>query len=306
MRNLTLFLLISGIGLTACSPNNTSQTEQAKPIEPAASAVATTPEAIKASAPAATAKTETIKVTLVDVKTIPEGAEGNAIRDGLDIATRTSLRVPDHVGNHLNCTSCHLGNGSTPYAAPWNGVPALFPLYRARSGKVDTIEERINGCFMRSMNGKPLADDSTEMRNLIAYMTWLSKDIPPGHSPEGRGFVEIDKSLVPNRVSGKAIFEQKCVVCHGEQGEGMLQPGNSGYIYPAVAGKNSFNDGAGMARTYTAAAFIKGNMPFGQPNSLTDQEAVDVADFMSHMDRPVFALKHKDWPKGDAPKDVRR
>ena len=78
------------------------------------------------------------------------------------------------------------------------------------------------------------------------------------------------------------------------------------YTFPAVAGKDSFNDGAGMARTYTAAAFIKGNMPFSQPNSLSDQEAIDVADYVAFMDRPVKANKDNDYPKGGAPKDVRK
>lgn len=32
-------------------------------------------------------------------------------------------------------------------------------------------------------------------------------------------------------------------------------------LYPPLWGNNSFNIGAGMARTYTAAAFVKRNMP---------------------------------------------
>lgn len=78
------------------------------------------------------------------------------------------------------------------------------------------------------------------------------------------------------------------------------------YLYPAVAGPDSFNDGAGMARTYKAASFIKGKMPFGQGNTLSDQEAVDIASYFTHLDRPVKANKDQDWPKGGAPKDVRR
>ncbi|MGO2225585.1 MAG: c-type cytochrome [Psychrobacter celer] len=64
--------------------------------------------------------------------------------------------------------------------------------------------------------------------------------------------------------------------------------------------------GAGMARTYKAAAFVKGKIPFGQGNTLTDQEAVDVASYFTHLPRPVKANKDKDWPKGGAPVDVRR
>lgn len=245
------------------------------------------------------------KVQLADVSKIPDDELGKAIKDGLDIVQHTYKRLPQNVGNRLNCTSCHLGNGSTAYASPWNGVPGLFPQYRARSGKVSTIEDRINGCFSRSMNGRPIAADSVEMKNIVAYMMWLSKGIPTGQVPEGRGFVKINQDLTPNRDHGKALFAQKCSSCHGADGNGQYNADGT-YSFPAIAGKDSFNDGAGMARTYTAAAFIKGNMPFGQPNSLSEQEAVDIADYFTHLDRPIQPNKDKDWPKGGAPKDARR
>ena len=68
-----------------------------------------------------------------------------------------------------------------------------------------------------------------------------------------------------------------------------------------------------MARTYTAAAFIKNNMPvaydlnapLGQGGALSDQDAVDVAEYFTHQPRPDFAAKVKDWPNGGKPKDAR-
>jgi len=59
-----------------------------------------------------------------------------------------------------------------------------------------------------------------------------------------------------------------------------------------------------MARRNTAAAFIKGTMPLGQGNSLTDQDAFDIAEFFTRQPRPDFAAKSRDWPKGDRPDDV--
>jgi thiosulfate dehydrogenase len=44
--------------------------------------------------------------------------------------------------------------------------------------------------------------------------------------------------------------------------------------------------------------------PLGQ-GGLTDQEAVDVAEYFSHQPRPDFANKHKDWPNGKKPADAR-
>src|SRR5699024_3359873 len=37
---------------------------------------------------------------------------------------------------------------------------------------------------------------------------------------------------------------------------------------------------------HTAAGFIQNNMPLGQPNSLSDQEAWDIAFYMSSQERP--------------------
>ena len=54
-----------------------------------------------------------------------------------------------------------------------------------------------------------------------------------------------------------------------------------------------------------AAAFIKYNMPLGKGGTLTDQEAVDVAAYVTQQPRPDFAQKAADWPKGGKPSDAR-
>lgn len=83
-------------------------------------------------------------------------------------------------------------------------------------------------------------------------------------------------------------------------------------VYPPLWGDQSFNIGAGMARTYTAAAFVKRNMPIGfheqfplGQGGLSDQEAVDVAAYFSGQPRPDFPDKVKDWPNGGKPLDAR-
>ena len=235
---------------------------------------------------------------------MPPGPRGIAIQEGKRLLTETRQHLPQNVGNGLNCTSCHLAAGTVPYAAPWVGIWGVFPEYRSRSGKLISLPERVNDCFVRSMNGKPLAYDSTEMINIMAYMQWLSTDVPTGMSVKGRGFGAIDNNLNPNALHGKQVYVGKCASCHGAEGLGMRNSAG-GYVFPPVWGKDSFNDGAGMARTFTAAAFIKHNMPLGQGSTLTDQDALDVAEFLTHQMRPVYIGKAKDWPKGDKPKDAR-
>jgi len=136
------------------------------------------------------------------------------------------------------------------------------------------------------------------------YMRWLSTGVPTGTEVVGRGMGKVDTKLAPNAVHGQTLYAQKCASCHDDKVDASRDPA-VGYLFPPLWGKDSFNIGAGMARTYTAAAFIKHNMPLGQGNTLSDQEAVDIAEYVTHQPRPAFAPAKHDWPKGDKPKDAR-
>ncbi len=243
---------------------------------------------------------------------IPAGTEGDQIRQGKRLFTDTKRLLPANVGASMNCTSCHLGEGKTPLGSPFYGVAPSFPQPNPRAGRVVTLTERINGCMMRSMNGKPLPPDSAEIKAMLAYMDWLSAGIPKDAKVAGRGIGQIDKSLTPDPVRGKTIYADQCASCHGLDGAG-LKDVHGEYVFPPLWGDESFNIGAGMARTYTAAAFVKHNMPvghglnwpLGQGGALSDQDAVDVSEYFTHQPRPDFPAKVNDWPKGGKPKDAR-
>ena len=257
---------------------------------------ATAASAIEAAGPA--------PFTVPADSTIPAGPDGDAIRLGRAIVSDTGKLLPDNVGNGLNCTSCHLGAGTTPLAGPFVGLWGVFPEYFARSGGIDSLQQRINDCFLRSMNGRALAWNSKEMNAILMYVNWLSTGVPVGVAVAGRGMGDIDTALKPDPVHGKQIYGEKCASCHGAGGDGMKNPAG-GYFFPPVWGSASFNAGAGLARTYTAAAFIQHNMPLGQGGSLPGQDAVDVADFVAHQPRPAYAAGKRDYAKGDKPKDAR-
>lgn len=256
------------------------------------------------SALAADAGKATAPFTPPSEESMPSGPMGEAIRYGHQLTTQTQVYAKKYVGNDLNCTSCHLNGGRTPNAAPWVGIWGVFPEYRTRNAQVNTLQDRVNDCFQRSMNGKPLPVDSKEMRGILTYMWWLSKDVPTGVDVEGRGFKRIKAERTPDAAKGKTIYAEKCSVCHGANGQGM-KGAEGEYMFPPLWGPKSFNIAAGMARLNTAAAFVKANMPLGQGGSLTDQEAYDVAAFFIQQPRPDYAAKKKDWPNGDKPKDAR-
>ncbi len=230
---------------------------------------------------------------------------------GMRLNSQTRDLLPDHVGNDMNCASCHLNAGTVAEGSPYTGVISFFPSPQGRAGREVTMEDRINGCFRRSMNGKPLDDDSKEMAAMLAYFEWMRNEHEADDEVPGRGIGTVDTTLTPDPVRGKEIYAEQCAVCHGDDGQGIRDAAGQ-VIYPALWGDRSFNIGAGMARTYKAATFVKQNMPIalhrtfplGQ-GGLTDQDAVDVSEYFTHMPRPDFPDKVNDWPNGNKPKDAR-
>ena len=235
-------------------------------------------------------------MAIPDESEIPDGREGAAIRRGRALVANVRDSLPGQTKSALNCTSCHLDEGTRAWASPWVGVYGRFPQYRARNNRVNILEDRINDCFERSLNGRPLPAGGQDIRDIVAYMAWLSLKVPAGVPMYGQGFAKL-RTTAGDTVAGRELFTGLCARCHGSDGDGTT-------IAPPLWGERSYNIGAGMARVRTAAAFIKFNMPYDNPGSLTEQQATDVAAYINSRPRPDFAGKEKDWPNGDHPPDV--
>jgi len=229
--------------------------------------------------------------------TIPPGLPGERIRLGYEIVVNTQRYGKPYVGNRLNCTNCHLDAGLNPNAAPFVGLSAVYPEYRARADRTMTLADRVNECFERSLNGKPLPPDSSKLRAVVAYIDWLSQNVPRGSTVGWRGIPRISPVRQPDPAKGKQVFANKCAFCHGTDGQGTMAA-------PPVWGPRSYNIAAGMARVSVAASFIKNNMPRGWGWTLSDEEAFDVAAFFNSQPRPDFPAKVHDWPKGGKPADT--
>lgn len=203
------------------------------------------------------------------------------------------------MSNGMNCQNCHLQAGTVPLGNNYSAVAATYPKLRARSGTEEDVQKRINDCFERSLNGEPLALESKEMIAMVAYINWVGKDVPKGEVPKGSGIYEVpflDRAADPAK--GKFVYEKHCQSCHEADGEGMLKPEGTGYLYPPLWGNNSYNIGAGLYRLSRFAGYVKANMPLGvtfENPVLTDEEAWDVAAYVNSMDRPKKDLS-QDWP----------
>ncbi len=223
------------------------------------------------------------------------------------VAHTAELLGPDHpdparrmIGSRLNCGSCHLGTGTEPGTLNLLQTFEHYPRFSGRAGTMTDIEDRINECMQRSMNGKPLPMDSPEMMAIAAYLRGLgtqyqamgtsrrkAEEPPPFKAPPRAARVD----------NGRTVFESRCAICHGKDGLGLLATGDPsrGYLFPPLWGPDSFNNGAGMHRVLTAARFIKARMPLGEP-TLSDDEAFDVAAFINDRPRPQMANLEQDYP----------
>jgi thiosulfate dehydrogenase len=237
---------------------------------------------------------EVWKAPTVD-STVDDPFEASVYR-GLALVTQTRDSLRAYVGGNLNCTSCHLEEGRRGNAAPLVGVFARYPQYMSRSGAVVPIEDRINYCFTRSLAGSKLPPDSREMQDIVAYLSFISRGVPNGEHVRAEGMPKMP-SLIGDSTRGRVLFLDNCSRCHGVNGAGM------GPI-PALWGPQSFSIGASMARQERAASFIRHNMPFDRPGLLSDQQAYDIAAYITSMPRPDSPGKENDWPDGSAPSDV--
>ena len=260
---------------------------------------------------AAAAKSATLAtaqmVVAPEESTLGSDSVSLAVRRGRSLLNATADSLPKHVGNDLRCTSCHLSDGRRAFAMPWVGVSARYPQMSARSGRKIELTDRINDCFERNLNAPGIDPAGRDMRDIVAYMTWLSKGVAAGGAVVGQG-IDVLAALTPDTAAGAKLFAKECAQCHGSVGSGAPGPrlfnGSESTIASPLWGPKSFNVGSEFARLSVAAAFIHRQMALNAPGSLTPQMAFDVAGMITSMPRPDFAKKAADWPAGGAPADV--
>lgn len=239
-----------------------------------------------------------------DTSKIPHTEEGELIRYGRMLIANTSYyfgpagKISKH-SNGMNCQNCHLDAGTRPWGNNYAGVFSTYPKFRERRGAVESIIQRVNDCFQRSLDGNELDSNSHEMLAILAYMKWLGKEVPKGKKPLGSGIRQLtflNRAADPQK--GKLVYETTCQRCHGKNGEGEFMPDHLHYLYPPLWGPHSYNTGAGLYRLSRFAGYVKDNMPYTgshQPPAIKDEEAWDVAAFVNSQQRPEKIFK-KDWP----------
>ena len=237
------------------------------------------------------------------------------IRAGFEIFMDTPSRARRLAGNSMSCNNCHPNGGQKELFAPMVGVAACYPEYNKRSGRLFSLEDRVVECFMRSINASAvvnsrnrLSTSSREVLAVAAYLAWLSSGLEVGKefAWRGRNVIPPSNLISPSTLNlnlntGHDLYNDRCSNCHGEDGQGVWigdkKPG-------ALWGPESWNDGAGAARTYTLAGMIRYAMPYMNPGSLTDEDALEIAAFITSKPRPKYPFKKDDYKTEKLPVDA--
>ncbi|EFW90911.1 cytochrome c class I [Haladaptatus paucihalophilus DX253] len=248
--------------------------------------------------------------------TLPENEHRRElVKYGRQLFANTANEIPNQTGtSRMSCANCH-GGGSLPTAngmvgqdikmIPLVGTAAGYPEWTGRTSRMRDMRQRIQGCFLRSMNTDPEnipEYDSREIQAMESYLVWLAKGTPVQKVPYWRHIRKpegSEKMPIPNvnPVRGAKLYLENCASCHGKDGQGSKGQ------YPPLWGPDSYNDGAGMGRIYTASGFIREAMPYGSAHTVSDwRDVQDIAGFVNGHDRPHLDRQNKDW-SADGPPD---
>lgn len=216
----------------------------------------------------------------------PEGKLGDAIRQGERIFLRPDRYASQYVGNRLHCSNCHLDAGRRADSAPLWAAYVMYPAYRSKNRRINSYEERLQGCFRFSMNGRAPPLGSPVLIALEAYSYWLARGAPTGIRLAGQGYPRLPQPpLAPDYARGARVYAERCELCHGRNGAGQSSAAGEA-VFPALWGSGSYNWGAGMESFDKAAGFIEANMPLALGGTLTLQQAWDVALYIDSHERP--------------------
>jgi thiosulfate dehydrogenase len=243
-------------------------------------------------------------------KTLGSSPLAEQVRWGYRIFVDTPKEAARFTGGKVSCANCHLNAGQRDRALPVVGVAGQFPEYNNRAARLISLADRVVDCFVRSENGTAHDElpttTSKEVLAVQAYLAWLSKGYAMGQNPPWRGKNAIAQDkLIPVKhldvERGKSVFAERCVSCHGLDGQGVqIGDKKAGPLW----GDHSWNDGAGAARVYTLAGIIRYAMPYLDPGSLSDEDAQHLAAYINAQPRPHYPFKDRDYVGSKVPVDA--
>jgi len=240
--------------------------------------------------------------------TYPKGKLGEVVKLGEDIVNNTDTNEfsKKYVNSSLKCVNCHRKGkdgraGTTDKIGTFIGTATSFPAYSKRYKNIISLQNRIDGCFQRCLGGDRSIVNTKVGIAVESYITWLSEGMKISMSSKAprtplkikmwsnnrkkfkKLFAKVTHS---NYINGKKLYEQKCAMCHGKNGDGLGR-------FPALWGKKdgkwlSYTADGSMAKLENAAIWIQDNMPLNNSNSLSDDEVVDITLYVNSHNRAKY------------------
>ena len=174
---------------------------------------------------------------LVDPNQAPASIK-DLVMLGYKIMLETEKYASGYANDHLSCTNCHFSGGITTGGERGGislaGVAAKYPHFDKRFKKVIDLPQRINNCFLRSMNGKALPLDSHEMLALVTYLHSISHNFPIYTHVPWLGLEPLSIKYDPDKEKGAKYYTMYCALCHQENGEGSSTILLCGVIIPTT------------------------------------------------------------------------
>lgn len=234
-----------------------------------------------------------------DSKALDQHPQAALIRQGMALLQQTTRLAGPRVAdpsqrlarNNLNCVNCHEAGpsglpGSKPYALPLVNAVNDYPKFDPKSMQVISLEQRIAGMFGKGEVA--LTPDHPYMQAIVAYLRWLGSEAQPGKRMLGAGLAPLTlPARAANPQQGAQLFAAQCAQCHGASGQGMPAADfatGGGYVFPPIAGDDSYDDGGHMYMVPLLTRFIHANMPLGSRADaplLSVEQAYDIAAYVN-------------------------
>ena len=239
---------------------------------------------------------------ILNAQEYPKGKLGEIVKLGEDIIihTDTNSLSKSYINSKLQCVNCHRRGednraGTTNKIGTFIGTATSFPAYSKRYKNIISLQNRIDGCFQRCLNGEKSVVNTEVGIAVESYITWLSTGLPINMSPlaprtplkiemwskNRKKFISLFKKVThKNYLDGHRLYLNKCASCHGKDGQGVG-------TFPPLWGKLSYTADGSMAKLPNGATWIQDNMPPNNSN-LTDSQTVNITLFINAQPRVSY------------------
>ena len=223
--------------------------------------------------------------------------------------TRYADTGEPYVHSVMACSSCHFTGGHVPFGAPFYQTPSKFlpdsetglgPYFRPL-GHYRSVEDAIIDCMRNCINASRSPDPNDPVvQALVTYIEWVRDGVIdpamqqdwtllPPEAGTRLPAIEGVLAMRANPIRGAGLYASQCADCHDEDGPGAgeyREDEERPRIPPLWGLQNGWSHGAAFFRNPVLAAYVQEHMPYEEPRTLSNQDALDIAAYINAADKP--------------------